>query len=209
VPGDDPRRINWKLYGHGGELFVREGEREPPPHSNILILIDAQFDPLLYSAEMARNGVDLLCENALAAALASTEAGIDVLISHTGRTAAAEGGLYLRANTPAGSSAALAWPAALPLSAETELPAAPGDRGVLIFALPRTSAEPSALDRFLKNHANRGAGRNKARTVELIFLYDGRHAAGSYVSDLAPAAETCSVLYKRRPGVRARVMPVN
>ena len=31
IPGDDPRRINWKLYSHGGDLLIREGEQEPPP----------------------------------------------------------------------------------------------------------------------------------------------------------------------------------
>ncbi|MDR0315660.1 MAG: DUF58 domain-containing protein, partial [Treponema sp.] len=147
VPGDDPRRINWKLYGHGGELFVREGEREPPPHSNIIILIDTQFDPLLYSIEAARNGIDLLCENALAAALACVESGMDVLTGFSGGA--------IRGGNAAELSTALAWPAALPLSSPLDMPAAPADRGVVIFALPRSSAEPSALDRFLQAQANR------------------------------------------------------
>jgi hypothetical protein len=222
VPGDDPRRINWKLYGHGGELFVREGEREPPPHSNILILVDAEYDPPLYSPEMARNGVDLLCENALAAALACAESGVDAQIGCT----AAGANFSLRVNSPAELAAALAWPAAIPLPAaqsrpakaappsaellRAELPPPPEDRGIIVLALPRASAETSALDRFLKKFADRGAGRNSAQTVELIFLYaaDAENSAVK-LGEIASAAETCAAMYNRRPGVRARRIGVN
>ncbi|MDR0583448.1 MAG: DUF58 domain-containing protein, partial [Treponema sp.] len=139
VPGDDPRRINWKLYSHGGELFVRENEYEPPAHSKILILIDTQFDPLLYTARTARRGVDLLCENALAAALACSEAGQDVQIAYNGIMENMDGTKGApEDNSPSGLTAALARPAALPLSAAAELPAAGGDRGILILALPRS-----------------------------------------------------------------------
>ncbi|GHV95657.1 hypothetical protein AGMMS50293_19770 [Spirochaetia bacterium] len=223
VPGDDPRRINWKLYGHGGELFVREGEREPPPHSNILILIDTQFDSLLYTPKAARRGIDLLCENALAAALACTDSGLDVRIGCTGQNehtrdyaerAAASG-------TPAELAAALAWPAALPLLAKqasvkrlrpvpAELPSAPPDRGVLILALPRAAAESSALDRFLQACADSGAGQRNARTVELIFLYgsDAKTDGTVAYTECAAAAEICASMYSRRPGVRARAIGV-
>jgi uncharacterized protein (DUF58 family) len=197
VPGDDPRRINWKLYSHGGGLFVREGEREPPPHSNILILVDTQYDPLLYSAEAARHGIDLLCENALAAALAAPEGGMDLGLN---ALIGFSGGAGFAGGTPAELAAALALPAAVPLSGGVELPAAPEDRGVLVFALPRSGAESSALDRFLKTFADRGAGRNTAQTVELIFLYErGARAA---------AAEKCAALYNRGPGVKARAIGI-
>lgn len=39
-PGDDARRINWKQYGHSGELFLRIGEREPPPKARYLVVVD-------------------------------------------------------------------------------------------------------------------------------------------------------------------------
>jgi hypothetical protein len=180
----------------------------------MLILIDTQYDPLLYSAGAGRRGVDMLCENALASALAlaapegpsgAAPLETDILIGFTGGTGCTGG-------TPADLAAALAWPAALPLSAAAELPAAPEDRGVLIFARPRASAESSSLDRFLRNHANRAAafsvaGQNKVQTVELIFLYgvedanDIENAAAS-----GNAAQTCAALYNRRPGVRARTL---
>jgi hypothetical protein len=44
IPGDDPRRINWKLYGHSEELFVREGEKWGEPLSEIIIVIDSGAD---------------------------------------------------------------------------------------------------------------------------------------------------------------------
>jgi uncharacterized protein (DUF58 family) len=222
VPGDDPRRINWKLYSHGGELFVREGEREPPPHSNILILIDTQFDSLLYTPKAARRGIDMLCENALAIALACAESGLDVRIGCTGQGENAAGHI---GNTASGTSAelaaALAWPAALPLLAKqapakqpqpipAELPAAAPVRGVLILALPRAAAESSALDRFLQAHANNSAGQRNARTVEVIFLYgsDAKNGGTVAYSERAAAAEICASMYNRRPGVRARAIGV-
>ncbi len=38
--GDDPRKINWKLFAHTGKLAVRQGDLLPPPSSEILILIN-------------------------------------------------------------------------------------------------------------------------------------------------------------------------
>ncbi len=39
-PGDDPRRLHWKLYAHSGELFLRKGEPEPPPSGLYQIVLD-------------------------------------------------------------------------------------------------------------------------------------------------------------------------
>jgi uncharacterized protein (DUF58 family) len=178
IPGDDPRRINWKLYGHLGDLFVREGEPEPPPHSRLLILIDTQADGALYGAEEARRGVDLLCENALTIGLEYSTLGMDILIGHTG----AKG---LETNLSAG----LALPAALPLLSPEELPPAAADRSLFILALPRLNAEPAALDRFLKK-------RPPGQGADLLFLYEG--------ADRDEAAETCVGIYNRKGGVTAR-----
>ena len=86
VPGDDPRRINWKLYGHAplGELFVREGDPLPASHARLLMLIDGEADNTLFGAEEARRAVDLLCENALSAGLEFLRQGIDITIGYTG-----------------------------------------------------------------------------------------------------------------------------
>jgi uncharacterized protein (DUF58 family) len=196
VPGDDPRRINWKLFSHGGGLFVREGEHEPPPQSNLIILIDTEYDPLLYSKSAARQGIDMLCETALAAALACAESGMEVLTGYSG--GARQTGAICGGNA-AELAASLAWPAALPLSASAELPAAPDNCGILILALPRSRAESSSLDRFLNSTAHRRSRENNARMIELLFLYGNAADA---------AAEVCVTLYNQRPGVRARLFGV-
>jgi hypothetical protein len=213
VPGDDPRRINWKLYSHGGGLFVREGEYEPPPQSNIVILVDTEYDPLLYRKRQARHGIDLLCENALAAALACTESGMDVFAGYSGGVIhdAAHGVIHGgNVSTLPALATALAWPAASPLSAGLNLPAVPDGCGILILALPRSSAETSSMDRFL-NSSSRNNSSN--RPVELLFLcHDSGDTGGTsgtacYTERLA-AAEVCAALYNQRPGVRARVFGV-
>jgi hypothetical protein len=211
VPGDDPRRINWKLFSHGGGLFVREGEHEPPPQSNLIILIDTEYDPLLYSKPEARRGIDMLCETALAAALACVESGMDVLTGYSGIAGQTGGDRQavgdkqvvgaIRGGTAAELAASLAWPAASPLSAAGDLPAAPGNCGILILTLPRSGAENSSLDRFLNNTAHRRSGDN-AQTIEILFLYDNAAARSEHLA----AAEVCAALYNQRPGVRARLL---
>lgn len=195
VPGDDPRRINWKLYGHGGGLFVRDGERAPPPQSNMVILIDTEYDPLLYDMAAARQGIDVLCENALAAALSCEELGMEVFTGYSGG--------IIRGVNNTEPAASLALPAALPLSSGAELPAAPADCGILILALPRSSAEASALDRFLRDT------KSKSQTVTLLFLCaDGNTNTNTNTiarSERLAAAEVCAALYNQRPGVRAKV----
>jgi uncharacterized protein (DUF58 family) len=182
VPGDDPRRINWKLYSHGGELFVREGEREPPPHSRLLILIDTECDPGLFDAPSGRRHVDLLCENALAAANACADSALHVLIGHSGG----------RIRDEAERAASLALPAALPLfTPGADLPEAPDERGCLIMALPRIfsgGAGGSALDRFLGR-------RRPAQSVDLLFLYER--------AELEEHGRTCASFYGGKAGVRA------
>jgi uncharacterized protein (DUF58 family) len=183
VPGDDPRRINWKLYGHApsGELFVREGEREPPPHSRLLLLVETLADRALYDGASARRAVDLLCENALAMALEYRLRGMDLSIGCSGR-AVVEGG-------DAELAEALAYPAAYAeAGAAMELPDPPPDRSVFVLALPRTLAG-GALDRFLKK-------RKQGTPLGLAFLYEDE--------GLAEAAETCARLYNKQGGVHAR-----
>lgn len=207
VPGDDPRRINWKLFSHGGDLFIREGEREPPPHSNITILVDGQFDPGLYTASEARRGVDALCENALAAALSSVAGGLNVQIgtNQTGAAAALQ-----RTVTAAQIAGALAWPVAQPLGDYGFLKASQEGReseagGVLILALPRNSAGSSALDHFLTSRLPGSAGQGWTKSVQLIFLYhdDATEKRQGAEAKTAQAAQACAAMYSRRVGVRA------
>ena len=193
IPGDDPRRINWKLFSHGGELFIRQGEREPPPHSNITILIDTQFDSL-YTLKSAREEVDLLCENALAI-INNIARENGVQIGCTGQSEKSDD-----SPTAAEPGYFLAYPAAKRILKQTErLPTVTGERSIVILAMPRITAETTALELFLSDNPN--------RTIELLFIYsagnDERRAA-----EKREAAQTCVDLYNRRSGVRARAVEV-
>jgi uncharacterized protein (DUF58 family) len=211
VPGDDPRRINWKLYGHAGDLFVREGEPEPPPHSRLVILIDTQTDPGLYASEEGRRGVDLLCENALALALDYAGRGMDVGIGFSGWDPSSCGPQNgePRCGGPAEIAAVLARPAASPVAGE--LPLVPEARGVLILALPRDwtgGGAPWSLDRFLEK-------RDAKQTVDLLFLYSGDEEPSVQAKErggLEESAEACARFYGRfyggKGGVRAKSIRV-
>jgi len=198
VPGDDPRRINWKLYSHvaSGELFVREGESEPPPCSRLLILIDTEADSSLYSLDEGRRAVDLLCESALASALGFSSRGMDMLIGYTGGGIMGGG----EESAPLDSSqlaAALAWPAAINWPASSgELPQAPGETGILVLALPRkvageTFTSQSALNKFLNK---------RQQETDIVFIYnaDGRKAV-----EIEQEAARCISFYSGKSGVHA------
>jgi len=199
IPGDDPRKINWKLYSHGGGLLVRDSEYEPPPHSNILILIDTEYDPDLYKLEEARSQIDLLCENALAAALACKESGMDVLINYS-REKQPEKITEKTLSENRNFTSDLAWPYTTPLTHESLLQlSVPNDnRGILVFALPRTQSETS-LDRFIKKVSDNSGEKNKPRQIGILFL------ANPQKSNCISAAETCIAMYNRRSGIRAGI----
>jgi hypothetical protein len=58
IPGDDPRRINWKLYGHSNELFVRENERENKLLTDASFFIDTTVSKSLYRKNEYNNVID-------------------------------------------------------------------------------------------------------------------------------------------------------
>jgi uncharacterized protein (DUF58 family) len=196
VPGDDPRRINWKLYSHApqGELFVREGEPLPPPHSKLTVLIDTEADRILYTLDEGRRAVDLLCENALAAALEFSRQGMDISFGYTG------GEIIEGPLNAAELALALARPAAIYQSSakmpSANLPKTDENCPVLILALPRVSSASSALDRFIEN-LKPGGYRTEA---ELIFLYD---AASKLAAELEDTTRFCVNLYRGKPGIFA------
>jgi uncharacterized protein (DUF58 family) len=230
IPGDDPRRINWKLYSHGGGLFVREGENEPPPHSNILIFIDCEYDPVLYGIREARRGIDLLCENALAVAAACKEAGMDVQVAYsqeeTGRSALAfvmhKGYSQPYIPVPEKMSGVFSLPAAFaPPTAPLAVPLAaveiPVGRGIVVFALPRShlGGTSAILDNFLNKASHLPTGNSPSRQTDMFFLYgrkieknDATHKLRKDNGILSTTAEACAALYSRRPGVRAKAVEV-
>jgi hypothetical protein len=181
IPGDDPRRINWKLYGHAGDLFVREGEPEPPPHSRLLILIDTQADRVLFTGEAARQAVDKLCENAMEAILDYSEQGMSILTGYTGGK--------IQSGNKGELAATLAYPAAISLTSPENIPLSPEDRGILILALPRSDTASTALDRFLKNRPN-------MQKAEILFFYQNE--------TLHNQAEANARLYRQYHGVSAQ-----
>jgi uncharacterized protein (DUF58 family) len=172
LPGDDPRRINWKLYGHAGDLFVREGEREPPPHSRLLVLLDTHADEGLFTRAQARRAVDMLCEKALAIMLEYHNRGMDIAVGWSGGEGIYEGGA-------ADLITALAHPVALAMADPAPLPEPPEKCAILILALPRGVIGDSALDQFRSTQA-----------PDIVFLYEEER--------LASSAASCTKLYNRR-----------
>jgi hypothetical protein len=227
IPGDDPRRINWKLYSHAGDLFVREGEREPPPHSKLTLLVDTQIDTTLFAAgrftgqdrtaeaalkhnpmyclyrgvfrvpPRAGRAVDLLCENALALVMEYSGRGLEIAVGYTGGKAPREGG-------PAELAAALAYPAALPLNSPPskdpmpELPDASEDRAVLVLALPRSGTPAEGSPPEAANSALDRFLNKRGKERETDILF-------LYEGEnLDEAAEICAHFYARKAGVRTR-----
>lgn len=45
-PGDDARRINWKMFAASGQLFLRIGEEVPPPTGEVALVLNS-FSPSL------------------------------------------------------------------------------------------------------------------------------------------------------------------
>ena len=60
-PGDDARKLNWKVFAHIGELFIRRKEEAPPPASNLLFVFDSSRPAALPKA-IAQAYLDLLVE---------------------------------------------------------------------------------------------------------------------------------------------------
>jgi hypothetical protein len=127
---------------------------------------------------------------------------MDILIGYTGGRIM--GGEDENAPLNAAELAlALAWPAAIFRPAETappttkagspgpELPQAPGDRSVLVLALPRKPSASTALERFLKK---------REQGADIVFIYDGKNRRKP---ELEEAAGICVNFYTGRSGVHA------
>ena len=82
-PGDDVRRLNWKVFAHLNELFLRVGEEVPPPESRILCVLDCTSNPLV-PRRRAADYLDGLVEACASLAVALIGRGIDVMLSLPG-----------------------------------------------------------------------------------------------------------------------------
>lgn len=78
VPGDDPRRINWKLYGHTEELFLRTRDKEPPPQGRLYLYLDTAIDKALFKD--ADQALDLLARHACKLAKDLLSKGLEVVL---------------------------------------------------------------------------------------------------------------------------------
>ncbi|MDR1257395.1 MAG: DUF58 domain-containing protein [Spirochaetaceae bacterium] len=184
IPGDDPRRINWKLYAHAGELFIRQQDREPPPHSRFVLLIDTEADPSLYSAEEGAAAVDGLCGTALTLLLECAEHGGEALFGFTG------GGITRMAGGAAELSTPLAYPARSALGGGQRLPGIPAfaaPAGALLFALARRKGTSNTC---IQNFVEKNSG-----DVSIVFFYGTENQKN--------AAEGNAILFNRLPGIKA------
>ena len=83
-PGDDMRRLNWKVLAHTGELFLRKGEETPPPDSRLVFI----FDPSATDAvtpSFAADYLDSYVETVASILVLSLEGGTPVTLSIPGR----------------------------------------------------------------------------------------------------------------------------
>jgi uncharacterized protein (DUF58 family) len=184
IPGDDPRRINWKLYSHAGELFVRQEDREPPPHSQFILLIDTDAGGSLYSAQEGAGAVDRLCSTGLALLMEKAATGSEVIFGFTGGGTESSGAVEL--------STLLAYPARTIPGGKETLPAVygfPGARSIVILALAHSAGkENTGLYKFVVK-------RQPSQIIQIVFFYSGEN--------LKQYAEASAILFNRLPGVKA------
>jgi len=82
-PGDDPRRLNWKVFAHTDELFLRIGEEVPSPEARLLFVLDTSLNPLI-PARLSADYIDSLVEACGSAMTGLLSHGADLLLSMPG-----------------------------------------------------------------------------------------------------------------------------
>jgi uncharacterized protein (DUF58 family) len=82
-PGDDMRRLNWKVFAHMDELFLRVGEEVPPPESRVLCVLDTAANPLI-PREYRADYLDALVEAASSFMTLLASRGVNVMLSFPG-----------------------------------------------------------------------------------------------------------------------------
>ncbi len=82
-PGDDVRRLNWKVFAHMDELFLRIGEEVPPPESRILFILDTTSNPLVPRA-VASDYLDALVQSCASVMVRLVDRGREVTFSRPG-----------------------------------------------------------------------------------------------------------------------------
>jgi uncharacterized protein (DUF58 family) len=171
-PGDDPRRVHWKLFAHVQELFLRMGEQSPPPEFRFLAILDLSPPPWLprsVSSELL-DGLIEACASGLFGLLSS---GFQAQLAVTDRQRVVPATLE-RADRLLALCAELWWDPRL----ELRLPHS-GRRDVLLYSVPGSPLQ----DALLKACASRGwdvhlflkelpAARGAPWTLGRVFLRD-------------------------------------
>lgn len=83
IPGDDPRKINWKIYSHTGILALREGELLPPPHTEYALAFNTSKNSLF--PKIQTNLFDILVNRASAIALNMSKKHIPIFTLQTSK----------------------------------------------------------------------------------------------------------------------------
>lgn len=73
-PGDDARRINWKMFAASGQLFVRIGEEIPPPTGEITVILNSH-SPSVEGLQWSSDYTDILINTYLTFVYAFIEKG--------------------------------------------------------------------------------------------------------------------------------------
>jgi uncharacterized protein (DUF58 family) len=79
-PGDDIRKVNWKVFAHTSELFLRIGEETPPPQSRFLVILDGAPTEAV-PRRIEADYLDTLVEICAATALEMTTRGWQVILA--------------------------------------------------------------------------------------------------------------------------------
>lgn len=147
TPGDDPRRINWKLFGHSGDLFVRQEELEPPPVSEYTLILDTSVDHHIFPEAAGRKLVDVLCRHALTLALELIRTHFSINLWFPGSE--------LKCPEETAIAKTFAYPYAVDMRDSFSIPDFSRETSLFILALPRTIPSPnSALERILHAATN-------------------------------------------------------
>jgi len=82
-PGDDPRKINWKVFAHSGELSIRQGELLPPPANEYVFMLWNGISRMPSPEDKSRYDILLARASILAALLLSKNRSVTILTADT------------------------------------------------------------------------------------------------------------------------------
>ncbi len=176
-PGDDMRRLNWKVFAHLNELFLRVGEEVPPPEARLLFVLDTTANPLV-PRRSAAGYLDALVSTCISVMDAMRGARMEVLLSYPGMRECR--GFESRAALLAHAADA-GW---------TDAPWAPDLPARPMHAAVFTSPGSPGLSRIMTTITGRGwsaslfvkgldpAPADRARTLADLFLIRGPRAEG-------------------------------